>query len=181
LILEFICDTEEVPAGRNFKPRSGSGSRFQAFNVRGAHLVSLDHKLVKIKAERLDDGGVAMAEVQVAGLLPFLVLKIFAFVERHHAKDAYDMVWTLANQPGGAEGAGRAMAASPVADDPLCLEALALLRGRFAETANDGPASYSSFLGVAGNRESIARLRLEAVETVRVVLEAFDRARESAG
>jgi hypothetical protein len=181
LILEFICDTDEVPAGRNFKPRSGSGSRFQAFNARGAHLVSLDHKLVKIKAERLDDGGVAVAEVQVAGLLSFLVLKIFAFVDRHHDKDAYDMVWTLANYPGGAQGAGRAMAASPVVNDPLCLEALTLLRGRFAEIANDAPASYSSFLGVAANRESLARLRLEAVETVRVALEAFDRARESAG
>ncbi len=180
LILEFICETDEVPPGRNFKPKSGSGSRFQAFNVRGAHLASLDHKLVKIKAERLDDGGVAVAEVQVAGLLPFLVLKILAFVDRHHDKDAYDIVWTLANHPGGAQGAGRAMAASPVADDPLSLEALTLLRGRFAEIANDAPGSYSSFLGVAGNRESIARLRLEAVETVRVALEAFDRARESA-
>lgn len=180
LILEFICETDEVLPGRNFKPKSGSGSRFQAFNVRGAHLVSLDHKLVKIKAERLDEGGVAVAEVQVAGVLPFLVLKMFAFVDRHHDKDAYDIVWTFANHPGGAQGAGRAMAASPVADDPLCLEALTLLRGRFAETVNDAPASYSSFLGVAGNRESIARLRLEAVETVRVALEAFDRARESA-
>jgi len=181
LILEFICDTDEVPPGRNFKPRSGSGSRFQAFNVRGARLVSLDHKLVRIRAERLDDGGIAVADVQVAGLLPFMVLKILAFVDRHHAKDAYDMVWTLANHAGGAEGAGRAMAASPVVGDPLCAEALALLRGRFAETRNDAPAAYSAFLGVAGDRESTARLRIESVETVRFALEAFDRARESAG
>ncbi len=180
LILEFICDTDEVPAGRNFKPRSGSGSRFQAFNVRGAHLVSLDHELVKIKAERLDDGGVAVAEVQVAGLLPFIVLKVFAFVDRHHSKDAYDMVWTLANHPSGAEGAGRAMAASPVVGDPLCIEALTVLRDRFAEAGNDAPVAYSTFLGVAGGRELSARLRVEAVETVRVALEAFDRARESA-
>jgi len=181
LVLEFICDTDEVPPGRNFKPRSGSGSRFQAFNVRGARLVSLDCKLVQISAERLDEGGLAVAGVQVAGLLPFMVLKIFAFDDRHHDKDAYDMVWTLANHPGGAEGAGRAMAASPVADDPLSVEALALLRARFAESGNDAPTAYSAFLGVAGDRKLADRLRVEAVETVRIALEAFDAAREPAG
>ena len=91
------------------------------------------------------------------------------------------MVWTLANVPGGAAGAGHEMAASPVVGDPLCLEAVALLRLRFAETANDAPATYAAFLGVAGDRELTARLRLEAVETIRVALEAFDTAGEFAG
>ncbi len=177
LILEFICDTDEVEPGRSFKPRSGSGSRFQAFNVRGARLVSLDHKLVQISAERLDGGGAATAGVQVAGLLPFVVLKISAFVDRHHDKDAYDLIWSLANHPGGPEGAGREMATSPVIADPLAVEALALLRDRFADARNDAPTAYAAFLDVAGNPEVAARLRNEAVETVRLTLDSFDGGR----
>lgn len=181
LILEFICDTDEVEPGHSFKPRSGSGSRFQAFNVRGARLVSLDHKLVQISAERLDGGGAATAGVQVAGLLPFIVLKISAFVDRHHDKDAYDLIWSLVNHPDGPEGAGREMAASPVVADPLSVDAFALLRDRFADARNDAPTAYAAFLDVAGDREVAARLRNEAVETVRIAFDAFDGAREPAG
>lgn len=181
LILEFICDTDKVEPGRNFKPRSGSGSRFQAFNVRGARLVSLDHKLVQISAERLDGGGAATAGVQVSGLLSFVVLKISAFVDRHHDKDAYDLVWSFANHPDGPEGAGREMAESPVVADPLAVEALALLRDRFSEARNDAPTAYAAFLDVTGDPEAAARLRNEAVETVRLALDAFDDAREFAG
>lgn len=177
LILEFICDTDEVEPGRNFKPRSGSGSRFQAFNVRGARLVSLDHKLVEIAAERLDGGGMAIAGVRVAGLLPFVILKISAFVDRHHDKDVYDLIWSLANHPDGPEGAGRQMAVSPVVADPLAAEALAHLRERFAEARNDAPTAYAAFLDVADDLDVAARLRNEAVETVRIALRAFDDAR----
>jgi len=180
LILEFICDTDEVEPGRSFKPRSGSGSRFQAFNVRGARLVSVDHKLVQISAERLDGGGVATAAVQLAGLLPFVVLKISAFVDRHHDKDAYDLVWSLANHPDGPEGTSREMAASPVVADPLAVAALTLLRGRFTEARNDAPTAYATFLDVTGDPEVAARLRNEAVETVRIALDAFDGAGEPA-
>lgn len=181
LILEFICDTDEVEPGESFKPRSGSGSRFQAFNVRGARLASMDHKLVEISAERLDGGGAATTRVRVAGLLPFVILKIKAFVDRHHDKDAYDLVWSLANHPDGPEGAGREMAASRVVADPLASEALALLRDRFSEARNDAPMAYGAFLGGGtADREVAARLRNEAVETVRIALDAFDDARETA-
>jgi hypothetical protein len=132
-----------------------------------------------IGAERLDHGGAANVGVQVAGLLPFIVLKMFTFVDRHHARDVYDIVWTLANHRDGPEGAGREMAASPVAADPLAVEAVGLLRGRFAEIRGDAPMAYAAFLGVAGDRTPTARLRIEAVETVRAALKGFDRARAS--
>lgn len=138
--------------------------------------MSLDHKVVQISAERLD-GGEAVAEVQVAGLVPFVVLKISAFVDRHHDKDAYDLTWSLLNHPGGPVGAGREMAASPVIADPFAVEALALLRDRFADARNDAPMAYAAFLDVTGDREMAARLRNEAVETVRLTLESFENSR----
>ena len=116
----------------------------------------------------------------MAGLLPFVVLKVFAFVDRHHEKDAYDLVWSLVNHPSGPEGAGREMAASPVVADSLAVEALALLRDRFADAHNDAPIAYAAFLDVTGDPEAAARLRNEAVETVRIALNALDGVRECA-
>ena len=179
LVLEFLCDTDEVPSGRNFKPRSGSGSRFQAFNVPGVHCVHADHHLVEIEAERLDAGGRSKVTVRVAGLMTFATLKIRAFVDRHHEKDVYDLVYTLLNHPDGPSGAGRAMASSAVANDPFVVGSIAILRERFADARNDAPAAYATFMGLTNDPEVAARLRNEAVETVRLTLEAFDGARQS--
>lgn len=176
LVLEFLCDTDEVPEGRNFRPKSGAGSRFQAFNVAGVRLLPADHRLVEIEAERLDGGGLSRVQVRVAGLAPFVTLKLRAFVDRHHDKDAYDLVYTLLNHPDGPGGAGRAIAASAVVDDPLVVDALQRVRERFAEPRNDGPASYSRFLGAGLGEDAAARLRNEAVEAVRIAMGAADRA-----
>jgi len=106
-----------------------------------------------------------------------MVLKILAFVDRRKGRDAYDIVWTLANHKDGPRAAGREMAASPVAAHPLAAEAIALLRARFVGAGKEGPMAYAAFLGVAGSLQSTASLRIEAVETVRVALKAFDDAR----
>lgn len=180
VVLEFLCETDEAPHGRNFKPRSGAGSRFQAFNVRGLGLVAADHRSVEVTAERLDDGGKATTTVRVAGVLSFVALKISAYQDRHAPKDTYDLVYVLLHHEGGPAGAGRAMAESPVFADAFAVEAIALLRERFADPANDAPSSYATFLAVSADREEGARLRNEAVAVVAEALAAFDTGRASA-
>lgn len=175
LVLEFLCDTDEVAEGRNFRPKSGAGSRFQAFNVAGVRLLPADHRLVEVEAERLDGGGLSRVQVRVAGLAPFVTLKIRAFTDRHHDKDAYDLVYTLLNHPDGPAGAGRAIAASAVVSDPLVADALQRVRERFADPRNDGPSSYARFLGSGLGEDAVARLRNEAAEAVRIAMAAFDR------
>lgn len=177
LVLEFLCDTDEVPEGRNFKPRSGAGSRFQALNVAGVRLLPADHRLVGVEAERLDGGGLSAVEIRVAGLAPFLTLKIRAFTDRHHDKDAYDLIFTLLNYADGPDAAGKEIAASPVIGDALVVDALGRVRERFAEPAHDGPVAYGRFLGSGLGEDAIARLRNEAVEAVRIAMEAVDGAR----
>lgn len=39
--------------------------------------------------------------LRVANVLPYTVLKIFSFQDRHENKDAYDLVFTLLNQDAG--------------------------------------------------------------------------------
>ena len=55
--VEFLCETDQVEAGRIFKPKEGTGSGLGAFNVRGAQLVTRDYIECEIEADRLDDGG----------------------------------------------------------------------------------------------------------------------------
>ena len=116
----------------------------------------------------------------MVGLLPFVVLKTFAFVDRHEPKDTYDPIWVLLHHPDGPDGAGRLMAESAVASDPLVEEAMQALRARFASANHDGPAAYAAFQGTTGDTPQRARLRQEAFEVVRLALDRFDAERKTA-
>jgi hypothetical protein len=177
VIVEFLCETEAVPAGLVFRPKAGStGSRVGAFNVRGANLVGYDFVERVLDGERLDGGGQSKVVVRVANVLPYSVLKILAFQDRHENKDSYDLVFCLLHFGDGPEAAGEEAARSPVARDPRVTDALALLAERFNDVDQDGPIAYATFLAEPGDDDEAARLRREAVATVRAFLEAFHAA-----
>ena len=109
MLVEFLCETDAVEPGRIFRPKGEStGSKLGAFNVRGAHLVRDDFIERELEGERLDDGGWSRVTVRVANLLPYSVLKIFAFQDRHENKDSYDLIFTLLNSRDGPRAAGDA-------------------------------------------------------------------------
>jgi hypothetical protein len=174
--VEFLCETDEVEAGRIYRPKTRgefTGPKLGAFNVPGAHLARQDFIEVSIEGERLDAGGKSNVAVRVANILPFTVLKVFAFQDRHENKDAYDLVFTLLNHRDGPLSAGAAAAESPVADHPQVGEAMTLLERRFRDSDHDGAAAYAAFLAQPDDGEHIARLRRQAVATVQAFLEGF--------
>jgi hypothetical protein len=174
VVVEFLCETEAVPAGLVFQPKAGStGSKVGAFNVRGANLVRYDFVERVLEGERLDGGGASKVTVRVANLLPYTVLKVLAFQDRHENKDAYDLVFCLLHFGDGPEAAGREAARSAVARDARVTEGLDLLAERFADVGQDGPTAYATFLAEPGEDDEAARLRREAVATVRMFLAAF--------
>jgi hypothetical protein len=174
VIVEFLCDTQAVPAGWVFRPKAGlTGSRVAAFNVRGAHLVRYDFIERVIESERLDGGGVSKVTVRVANLLPYTVLKVLAFQDRHENKDAYDLVFCLLNFGEGPDAAGLDAGRSAIARDTRVTEAIELLAERFSAVDQDGPVAYGAFLAAPDDPEEAARLRREAVATVGAFLAAF--------
>ncbi len=174
VIVEFLCETEAVEPGRIFKPKGeGTGAKLGAFNVRGANLVRGDYIERELEGERLDGGGHSKVTVRIANLLPYTVLKIFAFQDRHENKDAYDLVFTLLHADDGPGAAGETARSSLVAGEAQVTEALALLEERFRDVEQDGPAAYGLFLASPNDDDERARLRREAVATVRAFLRGF--------
>ena len=173
--VEFLCETDQVGAGMIHRTRQDTGSGFGAFNVIGAQLVARDYSEYEIEAERLDGGGLSRVCLRVAGVLSYIVLKTLAFQDRHREKDAYDLIFTLANYPDrGPHTAGREAARSPVRQEPQVIAALRLLGGRFKNTERDGPRSYANFQADPDDTDGKARLRNEAVAVVRQFLIAAD-------
>ena len=173
VMVEFLCETEQVEAGRIYRPKQGTGSNFAAFNVPGAELATRDFVEATVAAERLDHGGLSQVRFRVAGLLPYVALKILAFQDRHHNKDAYDLVYTLLNYPqGGPIAAGRVAAISRVRGEQQVIDALQMLAERFLSADHDGPSAYADFLAEPDDIDGNARLRNEAVAAVSQFLTA---------
>jgi hypothetical protein len=174
VLVEFLCETDQVTPGRIFRPKGEStGTKLGAFNVRGAQLVCHDFIERDIEGERLDGGGQSRVTVRVANVLPYTVLKILAFQDRHENKDAYDLVFTLLHHRGGPRACGHAAATSPIAQHAQVTRPLTLLGERFRDTGQDGPNAYASFLATPGDEDGKARLRQEAVATVRAFQRGF--------
>jgi hypothetical protein len=174
VLVEFLCETDQVEPGRIYRPKGEfTGSSLGAFNVRGAHLVRDDFIECDIEGERLDGGGRSRVRVRVANLLPYTVLKIFAFQDRHENKDAYDLVFTLLNHHDGPRAAGGAARSSAVAAHAQVGEAFALLQERFGDVNQDGPSAYALFLSGMDGGDEGARLRQEAVATIREFVRGF--------
>lgn len=173
--VDFLCETDQVAAGTIYKPRQGMGAKFSAFNAPGAKLALRDFVEIDIEAERLDGGGLSKVPVRVSGVLAYVVLKILAFQDRHNNKDAYDLVYTLVNYPGGGpRSAGLASTASPIRENPQVIDALQLIKERFRSADQDGPSSYSNFWADPDDTVGKARLRNEAVAAVNQFLTAIE-------
>ncbi len=173
VLVEFMCETDQVEPGSIHRPKQGTGSKVGAFNVPGAQLAVRDFTVHQVAGKRLDEGGLSTVELQVVGVLTFTVLKILAFQDRQENKDAYDLVYTLLNYPGGPAGAGRVAADTEIASLPQVVNALDLLQRRFETTDHDGPVAHATFLGDPQDTDADDRLRNEAVFTIRQFLEAF--------
>ncbi len=173
VIVEFLCETEQVEPGRTFKPRGGTGSGLAALNVRGAALVRQDFLTHELEGTRLEGGGHSKVALRIANILPYVVLKILAFQDRHENKDAYDLVFCILYYGDGPTDAAAAAVISPIVKESVTREALQLLAERFETTTTDGPVAYASFLATPGDEEGEARLRQEAVVAVREFLRPF--------
>ena len=173
VVVEFLCETDQVVPGKIYKPKEGTGSGLGAFNVRGAQLVTRDYVVCPIEAPRLDDGGLSRVEVRVANILSYAVLKILAFQDRHENKDSYDLVYCLLNFGEGPHDAGRVAASSAILNDTQVRESLQLLAERFESVDHDGPRAYGTFLAEEGDTDEAARLQQEAVAAVRDFLQAL--------
>lgn len=174
VVVELLGETDAEQPGRAFRPKGEkTGTKLALLNIPGATLATLDHVVVPVERERLDGGGLSRVDVRVANVLPYTVLKIHAFQDRHENKDAYDLVFTLLFYPDGPGAAGAVAAASPIIEHPQVVAGLALLEERFAGADLDAPAAYAGFVADPADVEEQARRRQEAVATVRAFLRAF--------
>lgn len=147
----------------------------RARKARGADLV-FDRRLAEeVPVEGpLPDGAILRTRVRVAGPVPFLVMKANAIARRDKPKDAYDVWFLLSNHRAGLDGLAAAVAEH--ADHGLVREALGHLADAFASVDHVGPRAVADFLELEPGTDEYDRVRQDAYQRVRFILERRPRA-----
>jgi hypothetical protein len=130
--------------------------------ARGCDLVFAMAQRVKIEG-KLPNGALDAAVVNVAGVVPFLIMKAMAMTDRLKAKDAWDVWFCLTNYPGG--NSSLAEAFQPHLANKLVQEGLAKIAEKFQSVGHFGPQAVADFDDLPPGDERDLRVR-DAFERV---------------
>ncbi len=140
----------------------------QPRKARGCDLVFLiEPANVSVKG-KLPDGALDEVQVQVASVVPFLVMKGIALEDRRKAKDAYDIYFILHNYPGGVEAVVKAF--KPHLKLTLVMEGLKKIAGKFTTLDHVGPRDVAEFDEALDEEDRNIRRR-DAFEKVNFLLQ----------
>jgi hypothetical protein len=140
----------------------------KARKARGAELAFQLARKVPLSGT-LPNGGNNMVTVQVAEVVPFLVMKGMALFDRLKEKDAYDIHFCLQHYPAGIEALVQEFL--PWMNHGLVKEGLGKIRTKFATVEAVGPTWAAQFLGMEG--EDLEIVRRDAYERVQSWLGAL--------
>ncbi|TRW95223.1 antitoxin [Paracoccus sp. M683] len=150
IILELLADDPELGGGK-VQPLPTDGS-ISALNIPHASMVFDLHEIKDIKAELLDDNGIATETIRHADIVCFTCLKAFAFDQRFERKDAHDLVYCIEHLETGLDGIAACFKTAMEGKHRAAIEAaLGILAKRFADDASaqgvnkDGPVAVSRF------------------------------------
>lgn len=169
----------DLLAGEN--EGTGKGHRTQkiqdikARKARGCDLAFQMFERVKVEG-RLPDGALDSAEINVASIVPFLVMKGMALHDRLKEKDAWDVYYCLRNYPDGLDGIIEEF--RDQVNNELVKEGLVKLADKFASIEHIGPKSVADFEEVT-DKEAREYLIRDAYERVHYLLERLGINRNS--
>jgi len=154
---------------------TGKGHRTQkiqdirARKARGCDLAFDSSITVTLEGE-LPDGGKDKVSFQVAGIVPFLVMKGMAMYERMKEKDAYDIYYCVEHYPGAVEGLASEF--RPYLENKLIIEGLEKISSKFASIEHIGPKWVADFLEIADkeDRDIIMRRAYEKISELLNIL-----------
>lgn len=119
---------------------------------------------------RLPEGGFDSAQIQVASIPAFIVMKGYAIANRLKEKDAWDIYYIIKNFRGGPAGlADRFLAMS---EDEMVSEALKNIAAKFSSPDDVGPVHVVNFEELTDPMER-KLLQRDAYEQVRRFLESL--------
>ena len=142
VVIDFLIDETETD-GHDWGRTLHLTEDLAALRAVGLRLAFDDAETREVSGVTLE-GDEATRRVRVCGPAAFVILKAIAFRNRGKEKDAYDLIYTVRNWPGGPEAVAPRWRA--FGDHQAPVAAMAVLRADFLSERSVGPRSASRFL-----------------------------------
>jgi hypothetical protein len=155
--------------GTGKKHRTQSIQDLHPRKARACDLAFIQAISVQITGE-LPNGGKDQANIQVASIVPFLMMKAQALKGRLKEKDAYDIYYCLRYYPGSHRALVKAFKTFP--SNKLIDEGLQILQEKFASPEHIGPVFVADF-SEETDREAREIIQRDAYERVTALLESL--------
>ncbi|MBW6466698.1 MAG: nucleotidyl transferase AbiEii/AbiGii toxin family protein [Brevefilum sp.] len=155
--------------GTGNKHRTQRVQDLQPRKARACDLAFIQTIPVKITGE-LPNGAIDQVTIQVASIVPFLMMKAQALNGRMKEKDAYDIYYCMRNYPGGHRALVLAFKAFP--SNKLVDEGLRILKEKFASPEHVGPVFITDFLAES-DPETKMIIQRDAFERVAALLKSL--------
>ncbi len=162
--VDFLAGEYE---GTGAKHRTQPVHEGRARKARGCDLAFDLYVETDIEGE-LPEGGRDQARVRVSTVVAFLVMKGMALHDRLKEKDAWDIYFTLINNPGGLDALAQEIRQH--LDHGLVQEGLKKIADKFASPGHMGPKFVADFEDIQDEDERAIRTR-DAYERVRHLME----------
>ncbi len=156
-------------AGTGTTHRTQKVQDARARKTRGCDL-ALQHSFPIILCKEMPDGAKNEVTIQVADVVPFLVMKGIALWDRYKEKDAYDIYFTTLHYPGGIEALVKVFA--PFESNKLIHEGLGKIRAKFDDIDAPGPVWVANFLEIDDEEEK-EMIKRDVFERVNALLDAL--------
>ena len=143
----------------------------RARKARGCDLVFDSPERRRITGELPGQGGKDTVDVNISGIVPFLVMKGMALDDRVKEKDAYDIVYTVRFFPGGSKGL--ADRCRPLMNNKLVQEGFGKMRKHFISIDSTGPSGNANFQEIQ-DPDARAIEQRRAFELVNQLLDMLD-------
>ena len=167
---EFVVQVDFLAGEYKGTGRSHRTQKFQEMKARKARGCDLSFEMyqeIKIEGE-LPGGGKDSADIRIASIVPFIVMKGMALHDRLKEKDAWDIYFCVKNYPTGPDGLVREFL--PHITHNLVREGLKKIAEKFLSVEHVGPKSIADFEEETDPEERV-RLQRDAYERVNYLLE----------
>lgn len=130
--------------------------------------LAFQYNFTHLIKKEMPGGSVNEVKIQIADIIPFLVMKGIALWERLKEKDAYDIYFTILHYNGGINKLVEIF--KPVKSNKLIKEGLGKIKAKFDDINAIGPAWVIKFLEIQDEEET-ERIKRDAYERVNIFLE----------
>lgn len=157
-------------AGTGTTHRTQRVQDIRARKARGCDL-ALQHNFPIILCKEMPDGAKNEVSINIANVVPFLVMKGMALWDRYKEKDAYDIYFTTLHYPGGVGELAEVFAR--FGSSRLIQEGLGKIKAKFDDTDAAGPVWVANFLEIDDEEEKEI-VKRDVFERVNTLLDALN-------